>query len=241
MKENRFIELLNLYVDHQIAPGEASELEAEILHNPERRKTYRDYCQIQRASEIIFGHKTQQVPTPFALEKSLRETERKIIAFTARPKSGWVTYTAAFGGLTAMAACVAFVLLGTRTPPVAPASIVDALALVTAPAPLVVAASQPSNILSTAQTPVQVSRASGTHLILTVQDFSNGREELALSDGAAGTEWMQQVQLPQVQRVIVDNSAFETRPNLQQDNSRVFRSGRPIQGNVEFTAFQFQR
>jgi len=51
---------------------------------------------------------------------------------------------------------------------------------------------------------------------------------------------MQQVQLPPVQRVLVDDTVFEARPTLQQDN-RVFRGSRPIQGNVEFTAFQFQR
>ncbi len=241
MKENRFIELLNLYVDHQIAPCEAIELEAEILRSPKRRQAYRDYCRMQRACGMIFDRETQQAPASFALEKSLRETERKIIDFPARRKTGWGAYTAAIGGLTAMAACMAFVLLGTGMPPASQAPAVESVAAVPPPAPFVVAVSQPSHILPAAKTAVLVPRAGGAHLILTGQNLGSGREEVALNGRAAGTEWMQQVQLPQVQRVIVDDSAFEARPTLQQDNSRVFRSGRPIQGNVEFTAFQFQR
>jgi hypothetical protein len=53
MKESRFIELLNLYIDHQITPEEARTLEEEILRNPERRHTYRQYCRMQRACTIV--------------------------------------------------------------------------------------------------------------------------------------------------------------------------------------------
>ena len=104
MKEKRFIELLNLYVDHQIAPEEAAELEAEILRSTERRKTYRDYCRMQRACGMLFDRERQEAPASSILEQSLKETERKIVAFPDRRKPAWGTYTAAFGGLTAMAA-----------------------------------------------------------------------------------------------------------------------------------------
>jgi anti-sigma factor RsiW len=228
VKQNRFIELLNLYVDHQIAPGEAAELEAEILRNPERRKTYLDYCRMQRACGMIFARESERAPASFALEKSLQETERKIIDFPARRKAGWGTYTVAFGGLTAMAACVAFVLLGSGTAP-AP----DAKTTVAS----VTAEKTSASLPVVAMSP----RSSTFEPVFASQNLMVVRDDTVLPERAAGTEWMQQVQLPQVQRVIVDDSAFEARPTLQQDNSRVFRSGRPIQGNVEFTAFQFQR
>ncbi len=228
MKKNRFIELLNLYVDHQIAPGEAAELEAEILRSPERRKTYRDYCRIQRACGMIFDRESQQAPASFALEQSLQETERKIVAAPGRRKAGWGSYTAALGGLTAMAACVAFVFLSSNTVP--------------APDAKMAVASIPAEKASATLPIVALAaRSSAFQPLFASQNLAVVREDAVLPERAADTEWMQQVQLPQLQRVIVDDSAFETRSTLQQDNNRVFRSGRPIQGNVEFTAFQFQR
>jgi anti-sigma factor RsiW len=49
MKESRYIELLNLYVDHRLTPEEAAELETEVQRNPARRKVYLQYCRIQKA------------------------------------------------------------------------------------------------------------------------------------------------------------------------------------------------
>jgi len=240
VKENRFIELLNLYVDHQIAPEEAAELEAEILRSPERRKTYRDYCRMQRACGMLFDRERQDAPASFLLEKSLQETERKIVAFPDRRKFGKGTYTAAFGGLAAMAACLAVVLMRPDAP-TAPAG--ASIASTTVPvneAPVVVAQALPTVVPTPSV--VVASRSPGVQLVgLAGQNFPANREEVTLAERPAGTEWMQQVQLPPVQRVIVDDLAFEARPTLQQDNNRVFRGSRPIQGNVEFTAFQFQR
>ena len=231
MKENRFIELLNLYVDHQIGPEEASELEAEILRSPERRKTYRDYCRMQRACGMLFNREREQAPASFTLEKSLQETERKIIAFPTRRKTDRGTYTAAFAGVTAMAACLAIVLLH---PGAAPRSDGGQLAS----APVVAQSTAP-----VVQTVILTPRTNpGFQPVFASQNLTVARDEPVqpVSADRTETEWMQQVQLPPVQRVLVDDTAFEARPTLQQDN-RVFRGSHPLQGNVEFTAFQFQR
>jgi hypothetical protein len=53
MKESRFIELLNLYLDHQISQEGAALLEEEILQNPGRRRTYNQYCRMQRACSLV--------------------------------------------------------------------------------------------------------------------------------------------------------------------------------------------
>ena len=42
MKDTRFIELVNLYVDRQISAEETAELETEIQANPRRRQVYQE-------------------------------------------------------------------------------------------------------------------------------------------------------------------------------------------------------
>jgi hypothetical protein len=51
---------------------------------------------------------------------------------------------------------------------------------------------------------------------------------------------MQRVEQSGFQSIVVDDQAFQTRATLHPDN-RVFRSRYGLQGNTEFTAFQFQR
>ena len=48
MKESKFIELLNLYIDQQISPEDAALLEEAILQNPRRRQIYRQYCRMHK-------------------------------------------------------------------------------------------------------------------------------------------------------------------------------------------------
>ena len=55
MKENRFIELLNLYIDRQITATETAELEAELQSNPKRQAVYRQYCQIHTATKQVYA------------------------------------------------------------------------------------------------------------------------------------------------------------------------------------------
>jgi anti-sigma factor RsiW len=54
MNQRKFINLLNLYLDGEIEPNDAAELEHEILSNPERRRIYSEYCRIQRATKLVY-------------------------------------------------------------------------------------------------------------------------------------------------------------------------------------------
>ena len=54
MKDHRFIELLNLYIDRQITVDETAELEAEIQGSPQRQAVYRQYCQIHAATKVVY-------------------------------------------------------------------------------------------------------------------------------------------------------------------------------------------
>ena len=63
MKDSRFIELLNLYVDREITPAEAAELEAEVQANEQRRRVYNQYCRIDRACTVVLAQ-GGKVPAP---------------------------------------------------------------------------------------------------------------------------------------------------------------------------------
>ena len=54
MKDQRFIELVNLYIDRQITAAETAELEAEMQGDPRRRAIYRQYCQLHSATKRVY-------------------------------------------------------------------------------------------------------------------------------------------------------------------------------------------
>ncbi len=70
MKESEFLELLNLYLDHEITAEDAARLEAEVMRSPERRRTYRQYCMMQKACAGLASKFTEDAPAenvvPFA-------------------------------------------------------------------------------------------------------------------------------------------------------------------------------
>ena len=54
MNQDRFTELLNLRLDHEISPAEAAELETELQRSPARRREYQNFCRMQRACAQLF-------------------------------------------------------------------------------------------------------------------------------------------------------------------------------------------
>ena len=53
MNDTQFIELLNLYLDHEISPSDAARLEAEVQRNAKRYRVYREYCQMHKACALL--------------------------------------------------------------------------------------------------------------------------------------------------------------------------------------------
>lgn len=110
MKENRFIELINLYVDRQISPAETAELEAEIQTSPRHRKIYQQYCHMHRATKLVYetfrANAEQPVGTGSKTGGSVAQFEH---SRNRTQRARWL-YSAA--GLAA-AACFAIVLVGT--------------------------------------------------------------------------------------------------------------------------------
>ncbi len=94
MKQSEFIELLNLYVDHEIGAEDAKRLEAEVAADPARRDIYRQYCSIQKACTLLADR--------------FQETALAAKTLPARrPARRWAAIIPAAG--LALAACVAVV------------------------------------------------------------------------------------------------------------------------------------
>ena len=98
MKDHRFIELLNLYIDRQITAEETAELEAEIQSSAQRQAVYRQYCQIHAATKVVY-----ESFRAGAEEKVAAASGRpaKIELFESRRRISWINYA---GGLAAAAA-----------------------------------------------------------------------------------------------------------------------------------------
>ena len=239
MKESKFVELLNLYIDQEISPAEAELLEEEIQRDPARRRVYLQYCRMHRASTMLFeSFRSENMPAGSQLAEAARAATDKVVAFPSlapRRSSRWI-YAA---GLVAAAACVAFVLVrrsavdqprlddGTRlTQTVAtPARSVTAQPAAVTPATLAPMARREF-------TPVFVARS------LTAPETPNAATLLATN--RTTLEWMQRIQLSPVQNLALENLVFETQPTLQQDQ-RTYRSTLPVQGNMDKVSFEFQR
>ncbi len=99
MKESRFIELLNLYIDQQITPEDAARLEEDILANPRHRRTYQQYCRMHRACTMVFAS-AQGDST--ATEGSHRADVLVSLEFVPR-RSPWKYYAAGLAAAAGLA------------------------------------------------------------------------------------------------------------------------------------------
>jgi len=109
MKDSEFIELLNLYLDHEISAADAARLEAEVLKNPARRHVYQDYCRMQKACKLLAQDFVEEAaPAP-----------ANVVAFEAPDRASRVGWLAG-GTFAAAAACLAVVFVSMNrdtTPP----------------------------------------------------------------------------------------------------------------------------
>ncbi len=221
MKDQRFTELLNLHLDHELTPVEAAELEAEMQRAPARRRQFREFSRMQRACAQLFEREHARAPASFALEQALRDAERKVAAPAARPLYRH-PLASAFAGFAAMAACVAFVVLRS-TPPAQVQTLAPGFASHQAP---------PSPAASLASYPA------GSAL---GDDYKSIYEDQVVSDsGHTVADWMQGVELPALQPVIIDALAVNSPARL---SSSLVSEVTPhaLRVNTEFVGFQFQR
>ncbi|HTQ31515.1 MAG TPA: hypothetical protein VMI53_09925 [Opitutaceae bacterium] len=215
MKESRFIELLNLYIDQQISPAEAAELEVEIARSPAHHRTYLQYCRMHRACVMLFEN--FQVP-PAPLAQALDQAEGKVTTFPARRFR--VTRAAGVAGLAVAAACIAFVVVNQTSP----------VAQVRVPAE--------SFHVAVADAPA---RAPEFHTVFTARKLAPADNRLAVDTPRMAFDWMNQIELSPMAPVS-DRPVMFTIPAESASTDLRFRPARgSAQPAVEMTAFEFQQ
>lgn len=229
MKDTRFIELVNLYIDRQASPAEAAELELEIQSNPRRRQVYQQYCRMHRATKLVYEsfrshaeHSNQPVRQPATIAQ-----------IQSRQRARRMRWVYAASGLAA-AACVAFVVM--RSGQTAPAELaVNSTAK--APAPVVAAVAQPAVTApapaAVETAPVQLTRPALTRDYATMMAAFTESDSrmLTLPTGSDG------------QRLdsLFDDGVFDPRASVIQLRANGQQNRRAPRNQSEFTAFQFQR
>ncbi|MCX6938323.1 MAG: hypothetical protein NTU80_10580 [Verrucomicrobia bacterium] len=113
----RFKELVNLYLDHRLNPGEALELEMLLQAEPARRRELAMYRAMQGGCEELFRRSVAGAPASQRMLRALREADRKVNAPERSRGWAWNWNWAAGGGL-AGAAALFTVLMVRVSPPV---------------------------------------------------------------------------------------------------------------------------
>ncbi|GAB5560095.1 MAG: hypothetical protein SynsKO_17420 [Synoicihabitans sp.] len=112
MNDERFIEMLNLYIDRELVGEEVNEIEEAIASSPERQRIYAQYCKMQQATAKLLAG--TQVPQPHIdeLVAAAESDSGSLVEFPAgaasrsrRASNGWNN---ALTGLAA--ACVALMV-----------------------------------------------------------------------------------------------------------------------------------
>lgn len=241
MKDSEFIALLNLYLDHEISPADAARLEAEVQSNPERRKVYRQYCQMQKACKVL-SHEFQT---------DVAAVERKVVNFNAagqRPRtSSWY----GVGAFAAAAACVAviFVTRNREAENAAPDLSAPANAIVNAQPravePATLTAREENAIARAVSIPQVVAHApqasfAGSSFLLA--SASQSGSTLPSEVDQAQFAWMERVQLNPIQSHLSRSDLrYEAAPATLRTEPRTYSNRQPVEATVEMTAFRFQR
>jgi hypothetical protein len=235
MKDNRFIELLNLYIDRQITAEETAELEFEIQSSPQRQAVYRQYCQIHTATKQVYASFRAGSADQPAVEPG--HTGVIELFENRRRRTNWIHYA---GGLTA-AACLALVFIKNNpaTPAAAPA------VLATKPQPVAVAAIPPAAQVAPVVAAIEPAPGllSLRNAAVTTPDYSAMLADLREQDEerAFSNERLYVNAAPS----LFGDEVFDAKRGLNPQDQRVFRSrqspGASPAAQAEFSAFQFQR
>lgn len=245
MKESRFIELLNLYVDHQLTAAEAAELEREIQQNAKHRRTYQQYCRMQKACTQLFEKERVNAPASPRLAKALAEADRKVVGGApVRTPSFWSPGLIGTGFAAAAAmALVIFVQRPQRPQVSSPA--VAATPTPTQPvAEAVVPVAAPREQKSEAQYALYPLRIQKSEEVLAQRKQSgvSAASGFASTQGVEVFDWMQAVDLRPIQPVPEDRFALQP---VQRQTLQPFSGApahvTPAQPGDEVIGFQFKR
>jgi anti-sigma factor RsiW len=228
MKDTRFIELVNLYIDRQIEPADAAELEADIQTDPRHRQIYREYCRMHRATKLVY--ESFRVHADKADDHKLPGSIERFEA--RRPRSLWVHWNYILAGLAA-AACLTVALMRTGYVPHAGSASGKSLASTQPVAPAVVAQVTPQVASPAKVTPVTSGKPAPT-------DYTALLASMHREDQHAFA-MMQAASLHAVP--LFDDGVFDGNQTVLLGTPKVFpaKPKADAHSSGEFTAFQFQR
>ncbi|HUG11468.1 MAG TPA: hypothetical protein VMM36_10665 [Opitutaceae bacterium] len=103
MKDKRFLELVNVYLDGEISEVEAVELEGEIRSSAKRMDLYRRYCRMQKACMMIAEESRSATTTSESAVVHLPEARRSWLL-------GQWWRGGVYGGTAAIAATIILVI-----------------------------------------------------------------------------------------------------------------------------------
>ncbi|OAM87103.1 hypothetical protein OH491_00915 [Termitidicoccus mucosus] len=254
MKEKRFIELLNLYVDHQLAPSETVELETELKSNQARYRTYLQYAHMQKACSILFETERCNAPSASILARAMAKADRRI-EHPAGARTVWPRGLFAFGGL-AVAACVAVVLVrfgggpspspGSRGAQVA---VIETAEAVEVPASITVGEIEKPMYAVVTVPALAWRNEAPTYPVVNLRQFAAFDQRLGTDlamptvsyADSTGLQWTQDVRIRPIRRVAPDNLFFERHDLTSEEMRELFEIRPAIQEPAEeMTVLQFQ-
>jgi hypothetical protein len=229
MKDNRFIELLNLYIDRQITAEETAELESEIQCSPKRQAVYRQYCQIHSATKQVYANFRASSTEQPSVEAGWGGV---IELFENRRRRINPSY---YGAGLAAAACLALLFVRYNqsipepTPALAAQPAIQAAAKTT-PEPVAVSVESAPGFVSL-KNAISAPQPDYTAMLTALREQD---EERAFSS--------ERVYVNATPSLFGDD-VFQSKRVLNSEEQRVFRSRQAPagQGQAEFSAFQFQR
>ncbi len=242
MRESRFIELLNLYVDHQLTKDDATELQAEIARDPVRRRTYHQYCRIQKACTELFEQERHLAPSSRLLSTSLSEADAKIQAGGRAPFSfAHVFYPVG----VAAAACLAFgIMWRHQAPSHFPSSHPSEDVAVVIPAPKTSA--QPAAGAEFVRLPVGPAARPSLYSVFAtkpsttsaISEDANTLADNSNPDALVSVSWMRNLDLAPLPNL---NDRLTLKPSAPLLENRGLRVQRLNDATAENAAFQFRR
>lgn len=225
MKDQEFIELLNLYLDHEISAGDAARLETEVQGNPQRRVVYTQYCRMQKACTVLGIDFRPEDEGAFDLAATAVERARR------RRQAAYY----GVGTFAAAAACVAFILIGR-----APQSVNEA---VVGNRPAEIAAVTAPDTAPRAGGIVQRPMLVDDPLLLSGLNRPDAELTVAARQAAEQLEWLHAVKLAPLQLgVAAEGLRFDVVPaTLQPANQDLRKRQAPASTQFEWVGFEFTK
>jgi hypothetical protein len=251
MKDSEFLELLNLYLDHEITAVDAARLEAEVRNNGQRRAVYHDYCRMQKACKILVADYQQE-----GQGATQGASAGKIIAFDrpAAVRAHRIGYYVA-SSVALAAACVVLMLgIREKRQPAANISPARNQSVAVAPAAkaspttgrLVLATNNtvPFGLVAVAGAPGRSERSKVTlvsdSLVLSGSRQADAVLAAAMAPADDQLAWMRDFQLvPLQERTQLEQLRFEAAPPTLRPEGRQLGGRAPAETTVEMTAFRF--